>query len=333
MLLPILGIALAVLGVSYGAQAVRFFAVRHFVPVAPFLGLALGWALEQMRRRSGWLLALALAVLAVTFWPVRSAVYAKMLEVVDPFDPAADWRYLSPLLRPDDRVFFNNLAKAGWYEASRRGQGAPWSCTLTWEPIVEPMPAIAERVEAAMERHSRLWFVLYKGTIGANNDLRGWLSAHPRLYPMWEGWADDTLILGYFLPRVPLEESPARGVLADGQAELVRARFTPTAESGAAVELEWRLRAPLSRPLKVFVHLMSADGRLIAQHDAPLPASCTASVGVLCTDRHGIALPADAPAALTLRVGLYDEETGERRIWSDGGEFLILGEIRVGTLP
>lgn len=331
MLLPTLGIAIAVIGISYGAQAVRFFAVRHFVPVAPFLGLALAWALEQMRRRSAGLLALAVVVLAVTFWPVRTAVYAKMLEVVDPFDPAADWRYLSPLLRSDDLVLFNNLAKAGWYEESRKGQGAPWSYTLTWEPIVEPLPVIAGRVEAAMENHSRLWFVLYKGTLGANNDLRAWLDAHPRLYPMWEGWVGDTLVLGYISPRVSLEESPARGILVDGHVELTHARFTPAAESGAAVELEWSVRIPLSRPLKVFVHLMSAGGQLVAQHDARLPAFCGASAGEPCTDRHGVALPADATGPLTLRVGLYDEETGERLGWEDGGDFLILGQVQVGT--
>jgi hypothetical protein len=331
LLLPALGIIIPVIGVSYGAQAVRFFAVRHFVPAAPFLGLALAWALEQLRRRSQWLLVLALAVLAVTFWPVRSAVYAKMLEVVDPFDPAADWRYLSPLLRSGDLVFFNNLAKAGWYEESRKGQGVPWSYALTWEPIVEPLPVIAARVEAAMEDHPRLWFVLYKGTIGANNDLRAWLSAHPGLYPMWEGWAGDTLILGYGVPQGPLVESPTRGRLADESIELARARLTPVAESAVAVELDWRVDERLTRPLKVFVHLMSADGQLVAQHDARLPESCGASAGEPCTDRHGVALPADARGSLTIRVGLYDEETGERIRWDDGGEFLTLGQVRVET--
>jgi uncharacterized membrane protein len=331
LLLPALGIIIPVIGVSYGAQAVRFFAVRHFVPAAPFLGLALAWALEQLRRRSQWLLVLALAVLAVTFWPVRSAVYAKMLEVVDPFDPAADWRYLSPLLRSGDLVIFNNLAKAGWYEESRKGQGVPWSYALTWEPIVEPLPVIAARVEAAMENHPRLWFVLYKGTIGANNDLRAWLSAHPGLYPMWEGWAGDTLILGYGVPQGPLVESPTRGRLADGSIELARARLTPVAESAVAVELDWRVVERPTRPLKVFVHLMSADGQLVAQHDARLPGSCGTSAGEPCTDRHGVALPIDARGSLTIRVGLYDEETGERIRWDDGGEFLTLGQVRVET--
>lgn len=328
-LLPVLGMGLAIVGVSYGAQAVRFFAARHLVPAAPFLGLALAWALGKVYDRLRWWgLALAVALLLATFWPVRTAVYAKMLEVVDPFDPAADWRYLSSLLRHGDIVFFNNLAKAGWYEASRDGQGPPWSYTLPWEPTVEPLPVIAERVDAAIRYYSRLWFVLYKGTIGANNDLRAWLSVHPLLYPMWEGWADDALILGYVVPQMPLVESSGRGILVNGAIALARARFTPVGESGVAVELEWLVRRQLGRPVKVFVHLMSEDGRLVAQHDVRFPEACLFPPEP-CTDRHGVGLPADTAGSLTARVGLYDEGTGERMRWDGGGEFLVLGQVEV----
>ena len=104
----------------------------------------------------------------------------------------------------------------------------------------------------------------------------------------------------------------------DGSVELTRARFTPVTESAVAVELDWRVDERPTRPLQVFVHLMSADGQLVAQHDARLPEPCGAS-GEPCTDRHGVALPADAQGSLTIRVGLYDEETGERMQWRDGG--------------
>jgi hypothetical protein len=270
-----------------------------------------------------------MAILAVTFWPVRTAVYAKMLEVVDPFDPTEDWRYLAPHLWPDDLVFFNNLARAGWYEQSRRGQGAPWSYALRWDPIVEPMPVIAARVEAAMEKYPRLWFVLYKGTVGANNDLRGWLSAHPRLYPMREGWAGDSLVLGYVVPHEPLMDTAIVGEFADGPVELVKARFTPTVRSGVAVELDWRIRELPSGPLKVFVHLMSEDGHLVAQHDAPLPNLASMSPGTVIQDRHGVEIPPGISGPFTVRVGLYAEGTGERLRLSDGGEFIVLGRVEV----
>ncbi len=329
LLLPLLGIGLSTVGVSYGAQAVRFFAVRHFVPVAPFLGMGIAWALGQLYERKWWLLVFAGVILAVTFWPVRTAVYAKMLEVVDPFDPTEDWRYLAPHLWSDDLVFFNNLARAGWYEQSRGGQGAPWSYALRWDPIVEPMPVITARVEAAMEKHPRLWFVLYKGTIGPNNDLRGWLSAHPRLYPMWEGWVGDSLVLGYVVPHEPLRGTSIGGEFADGQVELVRARFTPIVRSGMAVELDWRIKEAPSAPLKVFVHLMSEDGQLVAQHDAPLPNAASSPAGTVIQDRHGVGIPPGISGPFTVRVGLYAEDTGERLKLKGGGEFIVLGQVEV----
>ncbi len=54
-------------------------------------------------------------------------------------------------------------------------------------------------------------------------------------------------------------------------------------------------------------------------------------LGEPCTDRHGVALPADAQGPLTIRVGLYDEETGERMRWDNGGDFLTLGQVRIGS--
>jgi len=337
LLLPALAIVAAVLGVSYGAQAVRFFAVRHLVPTAPFLGLALAWALDRLFTRWRPALPLALAALAIAFWPTSSTfVYAKTLEVVDPFDPASDWNYLAPRILPDDLVLFNNLAKAGWYEQARAGQGAPWSYVLRWDPIVEPIGAtIAPRVEAAMQQHARLWFVLYKGATGPNDDLRVWLRSHDRLYPMWEGWTSDTLFLGYVVPHGPLADSPAGKTFADQPIQLAAARFTDRARPGGGVALEitWHIRGQITADEKVFVHLVSADGQVVAQHDAR-PAgegrpTQTLSPGEVILDRHGIGLPADASGPLTLQVGLYNAVSGTRVRLDEGGDVVTIGTVYV----
>ncbi len=337
LLLPALAVGLTIVGVSYGAQAVRFFAVRHFVPTAPFLGLALAWALHRLFVRWRPLLPLAVCALAVAFWPTSTQfVYAKTLEVVDPFDPAADRAYLAPKTTPDDLVFFNNLAKAGWYEHARDGEGAPWSYALRWDPIIEPIDAaIAPRVEAAMTQHARLWFALYKGATGPNNDLRAWLASHDRLYPMWEGWTSDTLFVAYVVLDEPLVDSSAGGAFADQPIQLAAARFTARAQpgGGVAVELTWQVDGPITADAKVFVHLVSADGHLVAQHDAR-PAgegrpTQTLSPGEVILDRHGIGLPSEAHGPLTIRVGLYDALTGNRLRLDDGSEFVTIGTVDV----
>lgn len=337
LLLPALAVGVTVVGVSYGAQALRFFAVRHLVPTAPFLGLALAWALDRLFTRWKPLLPIAAAALVIAFWPTSSTfVYAKTLEVVDPFDPAADWSYLASKVLPGDLVFFNNLAKAGWYEHARSGEGAPWSYALRWDPIVEPMDSvIVPRIEAAMQEHARLWFVLYKGATGANNGLRVWLLSNDRLYPMWEGWTSDTLFLGYVVSHGPLADSPVRGTTFEQPIALAAARFTDRAPpgSGVAVELTWQIQGQITADEKVFVHLVSADGQLVAQHDAR-PAgegrpTQTLLPGEVITDRHGVGLPTEVHGPLTIRVGLYDAVTGDRLQFNDGAEFATIGIVDV----
>jgi uncharacterized membrane protein len=343
LLLPALAIGITVAGVSYGAQAVRFFAVRHLVPTAPFLGLALAWALNRLFMRWQPLLPVAVVALVIAFWPTSSDfVYAKTLEVVDPFDPDADWNYLAPHLLSDDLVFFNNLAKAGWYEHARVDQGAPWSYVLRWDPIIEPIAeVIAPRVQKAMRQHDRLWFVLYKGATGPNNDFRAWLQTNGRLYPMWEGWTSDTLFLGYVVARGPLVDSSARATFADQPIQLAGARFTDHASptGGVAVELTWQVEGEITADEKVFVHLVSDDGSLVAQHDAR-PAgegrpTQILSPGEVVIDRHGIGLPAQVHGPLAVRVGLYDAATGDRLQLDDGAEFVTIGivDVRAGDSP
>ncbi|HHN93729.1 MAG TPA: hypothetical protein ENK17_03095 [Anaerolineae bacterium] len=334
LLLPTLAVVITVGGVAYGAQAVHFFAVRHLTPAAPFLGFFLAWGLDRLRARWKPLLPIALAALLVTFWPTGSRfVYEKALEVVDPFDPTADWRYLAPRLLPGDLVFFNNLAKAGWYEQSRAGQGAPWDYALRWDPIIEPLSVIGPRVEEAMEHHTRLWFVLYKGGFGPNNDLRAWLDANESLYPLWEGWEGDTLFLGYVVPHVPLTESPARAEFASQPISLIGARLTPQAQADGslAVELTWRLDGPVTGDEKVFLHVVAEDGHLVAQHDArPDPENRPTQVlapSTVLTNRHGVTLPPAAQGTFYIRVGLYDFATGERLLLDDGADYVTIGSV------
>lgn len=339
MLLPALVIGITVAGVTYGAQAVRFFAVRHFVPAAPFLGFALAWALDRLFARWKPLLPVAMVALAAAFWPTSSQfVYAKTLEVVDPFDPQADWNYLAPHLLPGDKVFFNNLAKAGWYEQARAGQGAPWSFALRWDPIVEPMESVViPRIESAMVQHERLWFVLYKGATGPNAELRAWLAANKRLYPAREGWTSDTLFLGYVSPRQPPVEVPVEAIWRDPPLRLAEARLTETAcpGGGIAVELAWQVEGPVDVDAKVFIHAVAADGHLVAQHDArPGDANRptqTLAPGEAISDRHGIALPPDTQGQLTIRVGLYDAATGERFALANGADTITLDTVTVSA--
>ncbi|RMF02633.1 MAG: hypothetical protein D6768_07800 [Chloroflexi bacterium] len=84
-----------------------------------------------------------------------------------------------------------------------------------------------------------------------------------------------------------------------------------------AVELVWQAGAPVNEDLHVFIHLLNAQGQLVAQADGQ-PAqwqrpTSTWTPGETIVDRYGLWIPPDAaPGPARLRIGLYRPQTGER---------------------
>ncbi len=81
----------------------------------------------------------------------------------------------------------------------------------------------------------------------------------------------------------------------------------------AGLTLSWQALAPVAEDYTLFIHLLDAEGNLIAQADAP-PTSGRYptgwwSPGETITDRHP--LPA-APGAIAVRLGLYRQADGQR---------------------
>lgn len=334
LLLPLLAVGLSVLGVAYGAQASRWFAVRHLVPASIFLLLALAWALDRLAEKGWPFLLIALLALGATYWPASTdTVYAKMLEVVDPFDPGADYRFLVQHAGPNDLVYFNVLARAGWYENLRRPQDPSWSYAMRWDPIIEPIEQIAQRIERDTRTRERLWFVLYKGTFGPNGPLKDWLDAN--LYPSGGEWREDVLFLAYAAPKGEWKGTAGNFCFANG-IRLKSARWTANARIGGAcaLELAWDTTRPVLGDYKVFVHAVDDAGRLVAQHDAPPAAGArptsTWQLGEEVLDRHGLFLPGElGQQRLYLLVGLYDADTGQRVLLTDGSDAVGLGYFEV----
>jgi len=99
--------------------------------------------------------------------------------------------------------------------------------------------------------------------------------------------------------------------------ELTRYAVTVDRDSRAAtVVLYWQSVAPVAKSYTVFVHLLDASGNLIAQSDA-LPAHNAYPTDIwdareIVTDVHTLSVPANARAPLSLIVGMYDAQTGQR---------------------
>jgi hypothetical protein len=84
-----------------------------------------------------------------------------------------------------------------------------------------------------------------------------------------------------------------------------------------SLTLYWQASQPVEDDYTVFVHVLDAQGRLIAQQDNPplqgnLPTSLWLP-GIMLQDYYQIALPADCPAGIyTIQIGLYQPGVGER---------------------
>jgi hypothetical protein len=101
--------------------------------------------------------------------------------------------------------------------------------------------------------------------------------------------------------------------------------------------LFWQARKPVAEDLKVFVHLVDAGGRLIAQRDSEpvggLQPTTMWELGEAILDRHGVLLPDPLPPGeYWLIVGLYDPVSGDRLPVSAGGDAAADDHLTVGHL-
>ena len=112
---------------------------------------------------------------------------------------------------------------------------------------------------------------------------------------------------------VPLEQGSFAGTA------WLRAFSQPSLDGaeGYRITLYWQALNSLPTPYTVFVHLVDAEGHLIAQHDGPPAGGAYPtpfwSPGDIVPDEHVLRLPrAPSPGRYQLRVGLYDSATQQR---------------------
>jgi len=333
LLLPVGAILFTLIAVSVGARA-HMFAARYVIPASPFLALLIAWAIVVLWQRSHLLGLVSLLLVVLSIWPTMAGyVYEKSYEVSGAFDPRADYRFLQERVAADDIIFYNVLSLAGHYERQRTPSDPGWSYVLRWDPVIEPLePALRARIQPAASQHRRLWFVLYKGTVAANLALKEWLDLN--LYPASGEWREDTLYLQYFSPRSDLSRTEPGLVFAPG-IELQEIEFCAQSapDDRVTVSLTWRSEGSIERSYKVFVHLYTADGRLVAQHDAvpqnELRPTWSWEPGEQIVDHHGLWVPPGIAEPLHLVVGLYDPETNTRLALADGSDAAELGTVEI----
>jgi len=157
------------------------------------------------------------------------------------------------------------------------------------------------------------WFIADEGDAGTraeNLAAESWLSEHAcKVNTQVAGSARVSRFVGMGVAPVQMS---AAGVFAE-EIALSGARLSRTSVGpgdSLCVELEWFAQQAPSANYTVFIHVVDAQGRLMAQNDQPPQGGFTPTgtwaAGIAVTDKHGVLLPPDLPAGeYAIRVGLY----------------------------
>jgi len=359
----VLPMACALFGAAVGAQA-HMLAPRYAIVATPFIGLGAAWLARAAhgRRSTATLgvLAFGLAVLPT----LSGRMHQRTAEVTDPYDPAALPAALRAVSSANDLVVFNVLSLAGAYHALREAGDPPWTYAQLWDPVHEPperaLARLLDRLGAASPAAASIgaqpepvdappaavWMALHRGTSADDTAAYiRWVDWH--LWPLGSSWAGDVLLRAYVDAYADARAAPRRagdreaGAVARyaGSIDLVWAAYSGAGAPGRglAVELAWTAERPVAEDLRVFVHAYAQDGALVAQHDgrpsAEARPTTTWRPGEHILDRHGLLLPITtmSGSTVTLVVGLYDAETGARRLRLGGEDAVPLGDVRVGS--
>ncbi len=143
-----------------------------------------------------------------------------------------------------------------------------------------------------------------------------------------------TLALGPSTRRFtpPAFAQPADAVFGE---QIALAGYTIGAPAGGVlpVELVWQAVAPSGATYHVFLHLVDAEGQIVAQADAAPGGGDTGRwvAGEYVVDGHSLSTAGAAPGRYTLLAGLYDPVSGERLpVRTGNGAEDAGGAIRLG---
>ncbi|MEZ4731040.1 MAG: hypothetical protein R3E79_28300 [Caldilineaceae bacterium] len=266
---------------------------------------------------------------------VRLAAYAIPSRTVQPGDTVPVTLYLqgvAPISRNYNRVLrlIDVTGQEVW-----RADGWPWNAPTQDWPIRTIRPD-----SHTMAIPQDLAPGLYKLTLGFYDPVT--FDPLPVTPPNQPVAADGATEHAVSLLQVGAPPSPAGATSAwrFGDAITLTSVGLPAAvQPGATlpVTLRWQTAAPVDSDYTVFVHVVSADGTLVAQQDRPpldgfAPTSLWQPT-IPVVDTYQIPLPTDLPVGgLALRVGLYTMEHGRLPVQGQDapvGDFAAVGTVRV----
>lgn len=244
------------------------------------------------------------------------------------------WRARAQTAAP--QTVFVQLVGEGTYVAGARNTypGLGRYATTLWQPGALFCDEIAVPVNADAPAPAR--YVVHVGMFDLTTGQRAPITAEDGT-PLSVSEPGAVKVTGRG-PAIPADALPAEAEFEEPirlrAYELAPLRIGQT----AALTLYWEATGAPSADYTVFVHLLDANGNLAAQADAPPGSDAHAgryptswwAAGETIRDVHVLHLPADlTPGAFSLRLGLYQPETGERVLLASGADAAELGAVNV----
>jgi hypothetical protein len=208
----------------------------------------------------------------------------------------------------------------------------------SWPPPQTTLPLLRDATAG-----QNVWLV----TIGfqpaaPDNAAERWLARN--VFKASDEWLDESVRLVHYTTRRPSNIRPIKATLGEDEAphltrdkiQLVEVNLVELLQPGQGLPVEF-VWLPLTQPsvdYNLFLQLLDADGRLVAQHDSPpdggYSPTSTWQPNEPITTRHALILPSDLqPGDYRLIAGLYNPATGERLSVVEGSDFVALGNINI----
>ena len=306
---------------------------------APALYLLTGVGLAGLAHRSNWLMLSTGLLTAALLFPAWQRYYTVPRWPDDDYRPLV--RYLQTQTRSDDVIICDFPWQTGYLLSYLAGP-APRIFIPSLQKWSYDSDRMDQDLSMLLESHQRLWYPAYQslgGTRGRN--IEAFLTREA--YPAEDKWYGHTRLLLYgSAASMSMAETRLEANFAD-QATLLN-YATEHERTGAGdvlpVSLRWQARSRFNKRYKVFVHLLSADHRVVAQRDAEPHAGAFPTTdwppGATIVDNYGLLLPADLPdGEYVIELGMYDPVTGDRLPVMAGGKMVddkvqLAEPIRVG---
>jgi len=208
-------------------------------------------------------------------------------------------------------------------------------------PLARVRPVTAESAASELisitARYKRL-FVLYwaESEPDPNRYVERWLDANT--YKASEDWFGTVRLAVYAVPTAMSSQPDHPLDVQFGDAIQLRgySRVGDTFAPGDIVQLAlfWQTPTLITARYKIFVHLLGADDRIVAQADREpgggLVPTTIWQPGQTIIDRYGVAIPLDAaPGRYRIAVGLYGFDNVRLQVRGTSKDQMVLGEVNV----